>query len=147
MAEERLRAVAGVRVPVEDGDAIEAQVERASCRDRHVVEDAVPHPGGRRRVVAGRPDERQRGAGARRGERLDRVEDDPCSATGCFDRADRQDRLVVERPPMGEREHVSHVRGIMSGGQIFGAGEPVDRFDVNVTRRAELLEHRGEPPR
>src|SRR5581483_1725763 len=56
--EDRLRPVAVVDVPVDDGDLLETVVLlRVTRRDRDVVEEAEAHREVRRRVVPGRPDE------------------------------------------------------------------------------------------
>ena len=68
--EDRLRPVAVVDVPVDDRDALEAELGLGRPGgDGHVVEEAKAHRAVGRRVVAGRPDERE--AAARRG--LDRT--------------------------------------------------------------------------
>ena len=146
--EDLLRAVAVVRVPVDDEHPLAPGHQRGRG-DRDVVEQAEAHRVGGHRVVAGRPDREERAVRDARVERLDRGE----PGAGGTDRgvegalADRG--VGVERAP-AVRAHAFErveVGGRVHPLELGPRRRPPVEDGAIETDEVEAGEHRVEPGR
>ena len=146
--EDVLRAVAVMRVPVEDRHAADAQALAEIFRgDRDVVEDAEAHARGGHGVVSGRPDRAEGVAHFAAEDGLDGRERRARRAHGRRVGHRGDDRLRVERAAagLGHFAHAPHVRRLVDEAQLLERRVAAGRMQAPVPepRPPEL----GDDPR